>query len=307
MNKRLPNFIIVGFPKCGSTSLHYYLNDHPEIFMPTQKELHYFTNEKLSQLNEGPQDNKVNQFNISSFSEYQKKFKNVKNERVIGEVSPSYINYPECIDKIKEKLGDEVKIIIIVRDPIKRAFSNYLHLVRESREKQSFYEALKQEDQRKKLKYSDFWYYSFNSMYYDKIKAFNNEFKDVLIVKTEDLNKKATDVLKSVYEFLEVDSNYLPGNLEKRYNPGGVFEENLITRFFFKQSSLRSFIKKVVPITPWMKHIKQKMISKYKKPTPSIDKDSEDYLVDLLKEQVIKLNQEFQINIDDWNPKFQKN
>ena len=76
MNKRLPNFIIVGFPKCGSTSLHYYLNEHPDIYMPAQKELHYFTNDILSQFNDGPGDNRVNQFNVTSFSDYQRRFKN---------------------------------------------------------------------------------------------------------------------------------------------------------------------------------------------------------------------------------------
>jgi len=306
MTKKIPNFIIVGFPKCGSTSLHYYLNEHPDIFMPTQKELHYFTHEILSQLNAGPQDNQVNQFNVSSFSDYKKRYKNLKDEKAIGEVSPSYINYPSCIDAIKEKLGTNIKIIVIVRDPIKRAFSNYLHLVRESREKLSFYEALEHENKRKEQNYSDFWYYSFNSKYFDKIRVFKDEFNDVLLVKTEDLNKQANEVLYKIYEFLEVDSSFLPKNLDKRYNPGGVFEENLITKFFFNQSKLRSFIKKVIPITPWMKHIKQKMIGKYKKTTPAIDEKSEDYLVDLLKNDVMNLNKEFHINIDDWNPKFQK-
>ena len=51
-----PNFIIAGFPKCGTTSLHYYLEEHPEIYMPTQKELHFFTCNILSKLNKGPKD-----------------------------------------------------------------------------------------------------------------------------------------------------------------------------------------------------------------------------------------------------------
>src|SRR5690606_30047138 len=121
MQEKLPNFIVAGFPKCGSTSLHYYLNEHPDIFMPKQKELHYFTHKRLSSLCSGPADIEVDKFNIKTFEAYKAFYKGAQFYKAVGDVSPSYINYPECIEEIKQKLGDDIKVIVLVRDPINRA------------------------------------------------------------------------------------------------------------------------------------------------------------------------------------------
>lgn len=303
-SKKLPNFVIAGFPKCGSTSLYYYLNEHPEIFMPTQKELHFFTHEILSSTIEGPGDNQVNKFHITNFDEYKKCYSKVSGQKTIGDASPSYINYPSCISEIKDKLGNDVKIIVLLRDPVKRTYSNYLHLVREHREDLDFFSALKEEQNRKDKKYSDFWYYTFNSFYYDKIKAFKAEFKDVMVITTEEMSKETSKVIRDTYKFLGVNENFSPENVDRRYNPGGVFKENIITKFFFKQSKLRTTIKSLIPITPWMKHLKHNMINKYQEPTPVIDEKAEDYLIDLFKEDVVKLNKELGVKTEFWNKKF---
>ena len=78
MNK--PNFIISGFPKCGSTALHYYVDAHPEIFMPKQKELHYFTQSYISKLNKGPGDLEAKKSQVKSLDSY---FKMFEKKRVI--------------------------------------------------------------------------------------------------------------------------------------------------------------------------------------------------------------------------------
>ena len=304
MHLKLPNFIVVGFPKCGSTSLHYYLNSHPEVFMPKQKELHYFTNGILSSMQNGSGDKEVDKFNVKSFESYQGFFKGAERFKAVGDVSPSYINYPICINEIKERLGYNVKIIILVRDPIKRAFSNYLHLVRENREYLGFYEALKEESNRKEQGFSDFWYYTFNSMYYSKIKAYKEAFNDVMVLTTEEMKSNTREIIQSVYSFIGVNSNFMPENLNRRYNEGGVFKRNIITKFFFQQSKLRTIIKKSIPITPSMKHIKHKILSMYKQETPEIDPQAEDFLINLFKEDVHKLEKNFKVNTSNWNKKF---
>ena len=162
-----PNFVISGFPKCGTTSLHHYLNEHPQIYMPIQKELHFFTFEILSKLNKGPLDKIVKESQIDNSEKYLSYYQNVKKENAIGDTSPSYINYPSQFFRIKKYLNDP-KIIILLRDPISRAYSNYLHLKREGRETLSFKDAIEIEDHRREAQYSDFWYYKFNSTYYEK-------------------------------------------------------------------------------------------------------------------------------------------
>ena len=209
-----PNFIIAGFPKCGTTSLHHYLDEHPEIYMPTQKELHFFTCNILSKLNKGPKDTIVKKTQINSSEKYLNFYKSVRNEIAIGDASPSYINYPSQFKKIKEYLNDP-KVIIILRDPIDRAYSNYLHLKREHRETLTFKESILKEDERKTNKYSDFWYYKFNSTYYDKIIKAKETFSNVLILTSEELSNNGDATLKNVYKFLEVDDTF---KLKRKFN-----------------------------------------------------------------------------------------
>ena len=75
----LPNFIISGFPKCGTTSLHYYLSEHPDIYMPDQKELHFFTNKIFSDENKGAGDAILAKTHIKNLKDYKKCFEKGKN------------------------------------------------------------------------------------------------------------------------------------------------------------------------------------------------------------------------------------
>ena len=300
MNK--PNFIISGFPKCGSTALHYYVDAHPEIFMPKQKELHYFTQSYISKLNKGPGDLEAKKSQVKSLDSYFKMFEGVSGEKTIGETSPSYINYPNSFKKINKEL-DTPKVIILTRDPIKRAYSNYLHLLREHRETESFSKSLDLENFRKSQQYSDFWLYTFNSFYYDKIIEAKKVFSDVLILTQEELNLDTKKTLIKVYKFLEVDSEFTPKNSNNRYNKGGLYKKNIITNFIFKQGKIKTIFKKIVPISPWMKAIKNSLISNYHYKAAPVDEETENKLVKLFKREVYNLTK---IGVDTsmWNKKF---
>ncbi|MFD2917026.1 sulfotransferase family protein [Psychroserpens luteus] len=298
----LPNFIVSGFPKCGSTALHYYLNEHPEIFMPKQKELHFFTSHILGLQNQGKGDKEIKKTQIKTQEDYNKCYNNVKDEIAIGDASPSYINYPSEFKNIKTKLNNP-KVIILLRDPIKRAHSNYLHLVRAHRETLSFYDALIKEEKRKELSYSDFWYYTFNSLYFDKIKEAKNVFDEVLIITQEELSKNTEITIKKVFQFLEVDSDFKPSNLDKRYNPGGTYKSNFITKIIFKDNSFKTAIKKSFPIPVWLKHLKQRIIKKFKVETPEIDIKTETYLSEVFKDDVNKIKT-LNVDVSKWNSKY---
>ncbi len=300
---KLPNFILAGFPKCGSTSLYYYLFEHPEIFLPKQKELHYFTYDILTGLNAGKGDKEIQEFHIGSFEKYKACFSGLTTEKAIGDVSPSYANYKDCIPNIKNTLGKNTKIIFILRDPVQRAYSNYLHLVRENREKLTFYEALMQEDKRREDGYSDFWYYFFNSTYLPKINRMKEYFKDVLIITFEEFINDSQKGIKEIYSFLGVDVTFKPGNLNTKFNAGGVYDDNAITRFIFSQNRLKNMIKKTIPISMGMKKTKLWLIEKYKKETPNIPQDAKSFLVDKFRQDLEELKA-LGIKTELWNNSF---
>ena len=303
---KLPNFCIAGFPKCGSTSLYYYLAEHPDIFLPKQKELHYFSYDILKNMKAGRNDAEVKKNHISNFEDYKRLYNTADDYKAVGEVSPSYANYEQSLLKLKNTLGEELKIIVVLRDPIKRAYSNYLHLLREERETKSFYEALQLEEERKAKGYSDFWYYQFNSSYYEKIKRLKDLFPNVYIITFEEFMNDPENEIQKLYKFFGegIDDTFVPSNLKTKFNPGGLYEQNFITKFIFKPSRLKTVLKQVIPLNSKMKQLKIKTTSIYKKATPTIDLKSEDFLVAVFKDEVEKLRQEFDVKTEFWNPKF---
>ena len=293
-----PNFIIAGFPKCGTTSLHHYLSEHPQIFMPSQKELHFFTYEILSKLKNGPKDGAVKKTQIQDSKKYLDFYRNVKNEIAVGDASPSYINYPNQFIKIKEYLEDP-KFIIVLRDPINRAYSNYLHLKREQRETLTFKEAVNRENKRIKDKYSDFWYYKFNSTYYDKILKAKETFKEVLIITSEELNENHEATMKKVYKFLDVDCNFITKRKSNRFNKGGYYKKNLFTKIIFQPSKFKNLIKKFIKPTPSLKILLARVASVFRAKTEEIDEETVLYLTKHFKEEVKKLKS-LNINTSNW-------
>jgi len=196
----LPNFLIIGAAKCGSTALYYYLKQHPEISFPTLKEPKFFSSSEQKFPHLGVGDQSVDKFTIKSFEEYEKLFQNIKNKKV-GEASADTVYFhKQSIPLIKEKLGD-VPVIIVIRNPTKRAFSAYMYLKRDSRETLSFKDGLNKEENRLLDNYDFIWAYKKCGLYSKQLKAFLDNFTNVKIVLQEDLQHNTHKVLKDVFRF----------------------------------------------------------------------------------------------------------
>jgi len=202
--KYKPNFLIVGIAKSGTTSLVQYLKNHPKIFIPNIKEPRYFSYDHLKDKGyKGPGDSATKKIAIKTKESYLNCFKqNKKNVIAIGEASveTSYY-YKYTIPKIKEELGDP-KIIIILRDPVKRAISAYSHLIREQRETLSFEDALNKEDWRKDSGYEFIWSYVDSGLYYNQVKALKEAFTSLKVIVFEDFINNPNYYMKEVLSFL---------------------------------------------------------------------------------------------------------
>lgn len=111
----LPNFLGIGVGKSGTTSLHYVLRQHPDVLLVPDKEGHYFNNDDNYQ--RGAQW-------------YANKFAKHAGQQFVGDITPSYFIQEKCYRRIEETLGRDTKLILILRQPVTRAFSHYLHVVR---------------------------------------------------------------------------------------------------------------------------------------------------------------------------------
>lgn len=209
-----PNFLIVGAPKCGTTSLSFYLRQHPDVFLPPdtpgmstpKTEPHYFIQPK-SAMGVGP--GKMNGLSKpDSLDDYYKCFSECSDERMIGEASPGYLYlYNNSIKNILNFVGD-IKIIIMLRDPVARAFSSHMHHVRNNHDPISFEQALAKEQERDR---KNCWFgcqLRGVGMYYTQVRAFLEQFKDVLVLISEDFRHDLNGELRKVYEFLGVSQEH---------------------------------------------------------------------------------------------------
>lgn len=206
MVEKKPNFIVIGAMKSATTSIYTYLKKHPEIFMTKVKEPMFFNN--FQQENNykilGSKNKKPN-----TLEEYLKMFKDVKNEKAIGEASPAYIYNSKAPQLIKEHLSN-VKIITILRQPTDRAYSNYLHTKRADREDAStFQEAIELENKRIEDNWSPLYHYIEKGYYFVQLKRYYQLFpkENIRVYLFEDVVKKPQETLKDIFKFLEVDEN----------------------------------------------------------------------------------------------------
>jgi len=249
---KLPDFFIVGAGKSGTTSLAKYLSEHPQIFIPKVKELHFFAfaNEKPSYYKEhilGP-------VLITDINEYCKYFDKVKQEVVLGEASVTYLYY-DLVDNVIKNINtyygekkQDLKIIIILRDPVERAFSQYKTRLLQ-KETLPFVEACKKWEERKKNNWSIAYDYLGFSFYYNSIKKYIEAFgRDKLkIYLFEDLKEKPIELLKDIFRFLGVDENFIPKNVGKVYNKSYSPKNILLQKKIFLNPSI---IKMLDTITP---------------------------------------------------------
>jgi len=218
ISHKTPNFLVIGAARSGTTSLHGLLIQHPEIYLPRNKqpEPHFFL--KTSEYKKG-------------YHYYLKKhFDNVANEKAIGEISTSYLFGDEVAERIWN-YNSNMKLICMLRDPVQRAFSNYWHSKKNGFEKLEFPEAIHQAEQRhskldlKQKEIAPFAYigrglYGFQIEKY--LKFFNRDQICILIM--EEFYNDIQAEIKKLYNFLSVDSSFIPNT--QQLNPNKSVPEN---------------------------------------------------------------------------------
>jgi hypothetical protein len=299
---KLPNFLIAGAAKAGTTSLYYYLNEHPEIYMSPIKEPKFITSNFIKSPFKGIGDEKVEKNIIKNWDSYLELFSGVKEEKAIGEASVDNLYYYEqSIFYIKKFLGD-VKIIIILRNPIERAFSSYLHLVRDNREFLTFEEALEQEEIRKKENWEFIWHYKSVGFYYNQVKAYLENFSNVKIYLYDDFKENPLKVVQDIYRFLGVDDSFVPKNIKIQFNVSGIPKNKLLQRFLTKPNMLKKAIKPFVKVLI-PKGTRQKIINKLinnNLEKSQMKPEAREYLKDIYREDILKLQELIKRDLSHW-------
>lgn len=230
-----PDFLIIGASKCGTTSLYNYLTSHPQIASARSKEIHYFDT--------GFQRGSAWYRSNFPLRSRLRQTKGAHTRVLTGEASPYYIFHPHALRRISEALP-QILMIIILRNPVDRAYSHYNHSVRLGYETLSFEEAIAAEDGRldgevEKMR-ADESYYSFNHQYYSyqtrgiyadqllRLRELGFAPEQVLILKSEYFFARPADCLPKLWQFLQL-TDCPPRNLVK-LNTGSYEEMATATR-----------------------------------------------------------------------------
>ena len=243
-----PNFLLVAPQKSGTSSISKYLNEHPEIFVSRVKEPFYFTSEIMENISkEDPMLKSIMNYAHFDKIKYFKLFDDAENEKWLGEASVNYLYYyKHAIPKIKKELGD-ICIILILRNPIDRAFSNYNYQL--TGQKLTFEESLEIENNRKRQNFNSFWFYKESGLYYDSVTAYIDAFTNVKVLFFDDLKNNPNDFMKDIFKFLDVETSFAP-NTEIIHNKTFIVKHNWIRNliFFKKQIFLKNNLKYKLPV-----------------------------------------------------------
>ncbi len=221
----LPDFIIIGTQRGGTTSLYYYLTEHPNIARALMKEVHFFDDH----FEEGLDWYRA-QFPSSLQKYYTERIR--KEHFLTGESSPYYLFYPPAPQRISAVVPN-AKLIVLLRNPVDRAYSHHWLATLEGNERLSFEEAIQREEERlageQEKIVADGHYAAFNhrhfsylarGIYIDQLQHWMKYYpcEQFLILRSEDLYKDTATVFKQTLDFLEVDSSDVSSsNLFKQY------------------------------------------------------------------------------------------
>ena len=252
------DFFIVGAPKAGTTSLYHYLNEHPQIEMSLQKEPDYFSDKAIQS-----QGLYYSKNRIDTEEKYNGLFNTQKKDVIFGEGSVSYLFYPTVAQDIKA-YNPIAKIIIMLRNPIDRAFSHYLMDYRLGLVSDSFEDIInkKSRDKNAHLFYQQ---YIKVGEYATQLKRYFDIFdkENILLVDYEDFKSDVTGTVNSVYSFLNVSTEF-SADVNNKHNTF-TMPKNKLIRFMYSFVVIRKSISFIFPKNI-LKTIRFSLFKKDKKP-----------------------------------------
>lgn len=285
----MPNFLVIGAAKSGTTSLYHYLNQHPEVYMSPVKEPHFFAfeGEKVRFSSPGSERG-INLKSVTDEAGYRALFGGVWEEGAVGEASTSYLYYPEAASRIKHHVP-EAKLIAVLRDPAERAYSTFLALTLIGREPfRDFSRALKAEEERIEAGWEHIWHYKNVGFYNAQISRYFELFgRDrVQIHLYEDLNANPLGMMRNIFGFLGVDEGFAPNTVFK-HNISGLPKNRFLSRMLRERHPVKDVLKPFFPTA-----FRQRLVSGLQKRVivrPPFPKEERSRLVEEYTEDILEL------------------
>ena len=299
-----PNFFVVGAPKTGTTSLYHYLRQHPQIYMSPVKEPCYFASEvrldnfsrefeagarsrilRLRQFLEGPMTGDDPGGIVANPEDYLRLFHRVDGEAAIGEASVCYLRSPTAAANIRSRIP-EARIVVILRDPAERAFSQYLQYAANGQVRRSFREHIERCARNTCREFSTLYPLLETGLYYEQVKSYLELFPraNIQIYFYEEAWSDLPAFLQALFRFLRVDSDFRADVSQRSLRRQAP--KALTSYYLFRNSGVAQGLKALAP-----KAIRDRVRPLLFKPHGSLRMDPADrrYLCDFYQDDVRRL------------------
>lgn len=289
----MPNFLIIGAMKSGTTALYYYLEQHPQIYMSPVKEPNFFC--------VGGQESSDSEA-VTRIGAYQHLFKGVSDEKAIGEASHCYLYEPEAVARIQQYVPD-AKLVAILRNPVDRAYSHFLHMVRNGTEPLTDFAQAIRKEETGALQTRSFQDYIGRGRYYEQLKRYFDAFdrKQVKVYLYEELGNAPLDTLRDTFRFLGVDDSFVP-DVSLRRNVSGYPRYKALDEFLRRPSSIKDALKVYLPARlRWrLSEAFDALKTRNLVEPPAVQPEVRRQLVGVYREDILKLQELIQRDLSDW-------
>jgi len=322
LSDRLPTFLVIGAAKAGTTSLHNYLCQHPDVFMSAEKEPRFFAFEGRSPDFCGPWDEgfpapsaalarrSSHADAITELSRYQRLFRDVRGERAIGESSVTYLVEPGTEARIRRRLP-EAKLIVVLRNPADRAYSAFLHSRRLGIEPLAdFADALDAEAGRIARGWATSWQYARAGFYAEHLARYYAQFprEQIGVFLYDDLAASPVALVQAVCRFLGVDAAFVP-DVSERHNVtvGDVVRPRaaLLDRLLNRPNAVKWLAKQVVRRRRTRQWLRARTlatvgtVTERRRPAP-LDADVRRRLLNLYRSDILRLPALTGVDVSHW-------
>ena len=271
----LPNLIVIGAMKGGTSSLHFYLRQHPQIAMSAEKELNFFIEEKRW--------GRGVEWYASQFRDFP----------VRGEVSPNYTackRFPGVPERMYALVPD-AKLIYLVRDPVERAISHWIHNYSQSLESRRCDDAVLD------------WRYVERSQYWRQLKVFLEWFPAhrILVVETEALRRRRVETLRGIFKFLSVEPEFRSARFRLERHRSSLKRRKTRIGSWLAERGLEKRLNRLPQ--PWRWQLKFLLFLPFSRsiPRPVLSQSTLDQFVECVRDDVAKLRGFTGQSFADWS------
>lgn len=314
-NVKYPNFFLIGTVKGGTTSLHRYLDQHPEIYLSPIKEVNFFSREDIHpelfsrdyrhDVNVDLQSylasdmaEPIHIAHVTHESDYLQLFRNAGNAKAIGEMSLSYMLYPSAPRALATACPD-AKIMAILRDPAERAFSQYIMNLRQGKTlEKDFIKEITEDDRREPKGWGVNHQYLFIGRYHEQLKRYYDHFPahQIKIFLFDDYAANPDGVVREMFSFLGVDPDF-KADTSLKANEGGIPKLKWIN-YLLHQWGFITWAKNTLPRS-WREPFKQWMYKKGPE-MPAMKPEERAFLVNYYREDILKLQTLIDRDLKKW-------